>query len=327
MKRLNLSISTPVSVIKDNDCNDTDDYPSSDDDYAYGKTNKKIADDNIIVTATPFSMNTLLDNTSSSPKIISSLFFIIQTKARNTYILYTSYLLEDEMEQEILNNSPFHVENNFSNFRICSDIIIKTLPVYITDFIFNDTEENGNYRYSIQAKEVINKELQKPIRFYMTSDIFCSLKYIDNYIFEEDINNYELSMASISARELDIPSEVVTVDKVDRIIAMVPMKHTTTCGIEFVVVSGENKYTLLCTFNLGKKFGRKKFKGMNIDKINDIFLKESDQYLQLFSEFCRFDNIDKDYLIIKGKNKDGINKLFMLDGTVRVELEGMITDY
>ena len=43
MKRLNLSISTPVNVIKDNDCNDTDDYPSSDDDYAYGKTNKKIA--------------------------------------------------------------------------------------------------------------------------------------------------------------------------------------------------------------------------------------------------------------------------------------------
>jgi abortive infection bacteriophage resistance protein len=66
---------------------------------------------------------------------------------------------------------------------------------------------------------------------------------------------------------------------------------------------------------------------MTIDKINSVYLNESDQYLQVFSEFCRFDNIDKEYLIIKGKNKDNIDKLFIIDATSRIELESMIGEY
>ena len=314
MKRPNLNISEGSS-------NGYSYAPSEDDDLY---VEKKISDDNIIVTATPFSMNTL---SGDSDKKILLMFFIIETKARNTYMLYTSYLLEDEMEEELIKVNPFNVENNFSSFRVCSDIIINSHPVYITNFIFNDNPENGIYRYSIEAKEVIDKELQDPTTFYMSSDVFCSIKYIDNYIFEGDINDYELSIASISGRELETPSEVVMVDKIDRIIAMVQMKKSTTCAIEFVVLSGENKYTLLGTFNLGMKFSRKKFKGMTIDKLNNIFLNDSDQYLQMFSEFCRFDNVDKDYLIIKGKNKNGINKIFLLDGTIRSEFETLICEY
>ena len=66
---------------------------------------------------------------------------------------------------------------------------------------------------------------------------------------------------------------------------------------------------------------------MNIDKLNNNFLKESDQYLQLFTEYARFSNIDKEYLVIKGENKDKDEKLFLLDSTLRIELESMINNF
>jgi hypothetical protein len=313
MKRLDLkSIGSKIS----------NNYNSSNEDDEYeAKVLDEITDDNIIVSATPLSMNNISDNSAG-------LFFIIETKSGKTNILYTTYLLE-EFESEILADIvPYHVLNNFPSFRICADIIINSFTAYITNFSFSYDSNEEKYSYSIPAIEV-NKDsiVDKQVKFYMSSDVFCSLKYIDNYMYECDVNNYELSMASISARENDEISETIIVDKVDRIVAMAKIKDSTTYAIEFAVISGENKYIILSTFNLGKKFSRKKFKGMTIDKINDTFLQDSDQYLQIFSEFCRFDNMDKDYLIIKGKNKNGTNKIFMLDGTVRTEFETMIFEY
>lgn len=286
----------------------------------------EITDDFIISTITPFSMNTVLHPTLPENSI-SSMFYLAQSKSGETYIFYTSYLV-DNMEKDLISMLPFHYDSNFASFRISSDIIINSLPAFITDFDFRDDPENNNYRYSILANHVIDgNNNEGTYRFFMTSDVFCSLKYIDNYIIEGDVNNYELSMATISAREKEQPSEVVVVDKIDRIVAMAQMKDSDTCAIEFIVNSGDDRYTLLSTFNLGKKFNKKKFKGMTVDKINSVFLSESDQYLQIFSEFCRFNNIDKEYLIIKSRNKDGINKIFFIDGTIRMEFECMIGEY
>ena len=310
MKRLNLNLSTIGNY--NNDAEVVDDI------------NEGMTEDTIIVSAVPFSMNTVPYSEDPSQKI-ASLFFVVQTKSNKTYTLYTSYLLEDEMEEEVAEMVPFHYDSNFASFRICAEIFNNAFPAYVTDFNFRDDKDNGIYRYSIQAREV--SEESKTVRFYMSSDVFCSIKYIDDYIFEADINNYELSMASISAREITPPSKVVIADKVDRIVAMAPMKDTTTCAIEFVLVEGENKYTILSTFNLGKKFNKKKFKGMTVEKLNTVYLRESDQYLQIFSEFCRFENIDKDYLVIKAKNKDNKNMIFMIDGTSRTEFESMIGEY
>lgn len=287
-------------------------------------------DDYILATVTPFSMNTItLPSYPDQP--IANLFFIAQTKSSKNIILYTSYLIENELELEELSNIPFYVDSNFASFRICADIVENAFPAYITDFNFSYFVENingkDNHKFSFRAKRMDGSKLQEVAVFTMTSDIYCGIKYIDNYIFDTDINNYELSKASITAREIENPSEVITVDKIDRIVAMAQLKNTLTCAIEFVVTSKDNKYTLLSTFNFGKKFHKKKFKGMTVDKINSVYLNESDQYLQIFSEFCRFENIDKEYLVIKAKNKDGIDKIFLIDGTIRIEFETMIGEY
>lgn len=285
-------------------------------------------EDYILSTVTPFSMS-IVDSMTDATQKIASLFFIAQSLSGKNYTLYTSYAVTDEFEKEAITELPFYVENNFTSFRVAADIVINSYPVYISDFDFAyDKEAEDNYKFNIRAKRLDRQGLQETVTFKMVSDVFCSLKYMDNYVFECDINNYELSKASISARESENPSEIIIADSIDRIVAMAAMKKDAeTCAIEFVINDGKEKYTMLSTFNFGKKFNKKKFKGMTIDKINSVYLNEADQYLQIFSEFCRFNNIDKEYLIIKGKNKEGINKIFFIDGTIRMEFESMIGEY
>jgi hypothetical protein len=287
----------------------------------------ELSDDFVLATITPFSMNDLAypeDN-----YMVTSLFFIAQTLSGKNCIIYTTYKLDSEEELAEVQDLPFHVESNFSSFRICADIVNNSFPAFITNFKFRDNgkDVDQKQRYTIDAKRVSKEGAEENVVFGMSSDIFASVKYIDNYVFEGDINNYELTKASLSGRLTDNISDVIYVDKIDRIIAMGQMKNTSTSAVEYIVVSGDEKYTLLSTFNFGQKFNKKKFKGMTIERINSTFLNEADQYLQIFSEYCRFSNIDKDYLIIKGKNKDGINKFFLLDGTVRMEFESMIGEF
>lgn len=280
----------------------------------------------IIDSIVPFSMTTQEQDDNT----VASLFFIAQLNDGSNCIIYSNYLLE-EMEEEffIENEIPFHVENNFSSFRLAANMVLTSYDAYVSNFIFNANISNideDKYIFSIDAVKVSGEEKSSVI-FKMSSDVFAGLKYIDNYIFDMVTNNYELSTAAITAREGKEIADIVIVDKIDRIVAMAPIKDSSTCAIEFVVVSGEDKYTLLSTFDFGVNFKKRKFKGMTIDKMNSVYLNESDQYLQVFSEFCRFNNIDKEYLIIKGKNKDNINKLFIIDATSRIELESMIGEY
>lgn len=314
MKRLDL-----LFTIKENDGS----YAESENDNEYTNQNDQISDDNIIVLAIPFSMNSV--PYKSSPELdISTLFFIIKTKSGKIRVFYSSYLSEDEFDNDFVRELPFHVENNFLTFRIFADTVINSFTTYITDFIFDYNPEE-EYPFSIKSKNINNAN--GPEKFYMSSDIFFSIKYIDNYIFEGHNVDYELSLASISGVESDRLSKIIMVDKIDSISAMVQLKKTTTYAIEFVVMNGEDKYTILSTFDLGKKFNKKKSKGITLDKLNDTFMKDSDQYLQVLSEFCKFNNIDKDYLIIKGKNKDNENVIFMINEDVRIEFEKMISEY
>ena len=285
--------------------------------------------DYIISSATPFSMIVLKNEAEQD---IATLFFIVESLSGKKYILYTSYLAEDEFELEFFDNIPFNVSNNFSSFRLCSNIITSSFPLFITDFEFTyDKKSDSKYNFSIKAKSVTNESVSSDIvEFKMVSDVFNCIKYIDNYVLEQDINNYELTKASIFAREKINPSEIIMVDRIDRVIALTQqtkIKKSETYILEFVVVAGEEKYTILSTFNFGVKFNKRKFKGMTAEKISDTFLRESDQYLQIFSEFCRFSNIDKDYLIIRGSNKDSDSKLFFIDSSSKLELETLISEY
>ena len=315
MKKIQLDFNEPINMteeFKENEIDRSDDY--------------------IIDTIVPFSMN-ILDNPNNPDTKIASLFFIAKSKSDYTFSIYTSHLLENDDEVESIKNIyPFHIDNNFSSFRIASNMIINSYKVYSTDFNFEYNKDAEFYKFSIKAIRQDSKGLHETVQFNMISDVFAGLKYIDTYAYDLTLNNYELSIASLSAKDSTpdiVPTEMINANKLDRVVAMAPIgKDSTTYGIEFVALDdNDNKYTILSTFNLGQKFNKKKYKGMDINKIQNNYLKEEDQYLQLFATYCRFNNIDKEFLIIKAKNKDGKHILLMLDSTVRIELQTLIGEY
>ena len=59
---------------------------------------------------------------------------------------------------------------------------------------------------------------------------------------------------------------------------------------------------------------------MTVEKIEDTYMKDADQYLSIFTFNTTIDNIEKDFIIIKGKNKNDNNKLFFLDSNMRQNL-------
>ena len=229
----------------------------------------------------------------------------------------------------MVENIPFNLVTGFAANKLVSDLLLRYNTNYISNLDFNyEPDSDELYKFNVRARRVDSAGIQEAVTFKMTSDVFNTINYIDSYMFDMVMNNYELSMASVTGRSGEEPSELIIVDKVDRIVAMAQIKNSSSCGIEFVVVDGnDNKYTLLSTFNLGITFNKKKFKGMTVDRLQNVYMQESDQYLQLFSNFCKFANVDKEYLIVKAKNKDEVSKLFLLDSTVRTEFESMIGEY
>lgn len=270
----------------------------------------------------PFSASTT--NHPDGEHKIATTSYIAQIET-GTIIIYSSYLLENEVDNAIVSSCPFHTDNNFISFTISSKIINSSLPSYATDFNFEFDKDNESFYF--KARRLNSETEQDTIIFNCTSDMFASIKYIDNYIFEGSSSDYMLGLAAISSMDKDEPSKVIIADRVDRVIAMAQIGKSDTCAVEFVIKRNDESYTVLTTFSFENSFSKKKFKGMNIDKLNNNFLKESDQYLQLFTEYARFSNIDKEYLVIKGENKDKDEKLFLLDSTLRIELESMINNF
>lgn len=339
MKKIDLDFNTPINengeIIEDinenteETENKTEESESSNKEETQVEENKK--DDYRIESIVPFSM-TVTDNPHNPGSKISSLFYIAKSKSGITFALYTSYLLENDYEEEqIRYNYPFHVDNNFTSFRVVQNMIINSYDIFVTDFKFTYNKDIKDYKFSIKALRQDKEGVHETVQFNMISDVFASIKYIDSYAYDISINNHELSLASITAND-DVPNtdptKIVVVDKIDRIVAMSQIRKSTTYGIEYIVkTEDDEKYTLLSVFNLGHKFNKKKFKGMSIDKLNNTYLKEADQYLQMFSDFCKFENIDKEYLIIKARNKDNTTRMFMMDTTIRTELQSLIGEY
>ena len=269
---------------------------------------------------------------------IGSFAVICLSESDELFTICTNYQFEEEIEKSVMKELPFYDDNKFPNHKIVDGMIINKIPSFLTDFKFTYHKEEEIYKFTLKARELTKEGAGREVEFKCTSDIYCSLKFFDQYIFNCIINNHDITAATISGFAKEDPSEVFIVDRVDRIVAMAPMeiegvKHSTNIALEFVVAKMNFKTesfvksTILATFDIGQEFKKKKFKGMTVDKLNDTFFAEDDQYLQMYNTFDRLENIDKEYLIIRATNKDQNSKIFFIDSTIRTELETMIGEF
>lgn len=268
-------------------------------------------------------------------KLIASVAWLLKSKSGKLFTLSTNYIIEDVDDELFINNIPFNKES-FAASKITDNMIINELPGFITDmeFSISDLKDPEEYNFSIEAFDISSKD-DSNVTFYVNIELFSSFKFIDNYITDMVMNNYDMMNAILSAAYIpERKTEFFIVENVSRISSLSLIdKKTSSVAVVFEVDKKlENclseMVSLLVPFNLNNiKFSKSKFKGSNIKKIQDVYMTESGQYINIFTFTCKFKNIDTEYMCIKAKNKDQVSKLFILNKTNVNQLEEMIKAY
>lgn len=309
---------------------------------------------NVIKTVTPFVIN----SREKGNEMVATITFLCINGEDELLTINRNYMLSKE-EDELLQSIPFHVGSMFSNAIICEQIILNNLPCYISDFKF-EVEDIHNNEVFLDCVET-RKNTER--RFKFNSEVYAALNFVDDYIFKEDIDNdYDLRLAIAIGSKVNENVEFFLVDNIESIVSMVSTdkaptgfiekiksifvkrEPTTNIGLVFRVArTVDKKYeendatiikqekevvSILTPFDIGVVFDSDKFKGDTIEQLQEKYYGDSDQYVStLIVDEARLHGIDKEYMMIRGKTKDGITRIFLLDSTMRENLIHMIKSY
>lgn len=267
-----------------------------------------------------------LSQTDTEKGAIITVSWLCKAKDGKMFSLCTNYLADNDEELETLNDLPFHDCNTYISHRSVVNMIMSEHETFVTDMHFSKAE-NDEF-FTIRAMSIGDE--REEVIFRVPGSIFASFVYIDNYIGDEITNNYELNLAIVSAIEPgEENAEVLFVDKIDSILALAPTdrRSTTVATVFKVIANGNQVYTILSSFNTGVKFKRDKYKGNSVEKIENTYFVDFDQYISSFMSTANIRNLDKEYMIIKAINKNNTTKLFFIDTTNKQILENMINEF
>ena len=289
-----------------------------------------------IRSATPYIINT----NKKDNMTIATLSFLCVLENDKIITICRNFLIHDEDEEDILKLIDFHADSEFINNKICYNFIAKYLPSYFSAFNFKANPKEDKNLVTLECVNITNRS--EMINFRMTSETYVCMSFIDDYVFKGEVENtYDLSLATVAGSKKNDNIEFFVVESVEDIISMVSTAQkpkgldalknlfskdeNTGIGIVFRVsrtVDG-NKETvsILTPFDIGVSLDKSKFKGDTIESIQENYYGDADQYVStlLIDEVHLYD-IDKDYMVIRGKNKSGKYYVFLLDNNMKQKL-------
>ena len=268
---------------------------------------------------------TIMTTKSPDGKDIAAFVLLCKDQmADKTFTLTHNYIIENAEQKKQIERNPIHDNVNYISKRLTANMIMNTIPGYITDFGFYFNKDGVNPYEKFYMFGVPNVEDSKAIiKFEFNPEIFSVLAFLDDYIVSDCHNIHDLQIATVAGYQQS--GTLVTthfIDTVDSIVSLAASddKDSTDLAVvfkimEFDSVDSKTVYKILTAFDFDKKYPKKKFRGYTMEKMEEEYGKDIVQYL------------DKDYLIIKAKNKDGICKLFFIDNDVQRRIEEMIEAY
>jgi hypothetical protein len=277
----------------------------------------------------PMDIDIAVDTNSGAK--IAILSWLARMKDGSLLILVSHYMIESEAEELYVQSLPFFSGNMFSGSKLAFDFVAGRLAQLITDWEFTKVEDN---KFSINAAAISKEDNNsKLFTFYTNTKNYSSIKFIDNYVFQCIVNNHEVSIAALEAGivEEDVV-DIVNVNDIKSIVAMAPAEYKKSSNVVLEIEvedSNESKdtYKILLISNIGTVYPNKKFKGMNVNRLNSSFLNEENEYIQLFQFNDVYRIIDAEYMIVKGKNKDKKSKLFVFSPIIKNKLVELIKAY
>lgn len=278
-------------------------------------------DNRILVSAVPLLLNSYVEN-------ICCLEMLCETKAGDLFIGICQFVLEYDIEYDMIKDFfQFSDLSSFIGQKIGLSMLKLHLPVYLLDLEFSLPEKDGKIESYLP---IIENFYTKGIRKYedgstgiieefsVNSNLFATLKFFTDSIESFNANKRAITVATTAGYKcpegFKYP-EVILVDNVDIIINMAKSDfEDTTAIVEFRFFdTTKESYTLLTSFDVGKKVTRKMTKGCTSKKIERSYMIDEDQYVDIFSFATNFSNLDKTYMVVKAKNKKDDVKLFFFD--------------
>jgi hypothetical protein len=282
-----------------------------------------------IETTTPISMETKTTTVGD----ISTVYWLCKLVNGKLIVLCCNYLIESEAEKEsLLDRIPFHEDRTFLNNKILCNMMLSNLPTYLTDFRYNESE-NDKIEISAKLLKVDNDDNSSNniVYFSMSLELFSCFSYTENYIEGNILNYHDISLAILAGvQEPELETTLYNVSDIDILsIVNIDKKKKSIAVLLRAKPKDDNKncYNILVPFELNVKVDKKKSKGATIEKIQQNYLENEDEYVTLFIFESRIENIDKEYMFIKAKNKNNMTTIFAFDNAVKQILENKIIEF
>lgn len=246
-------------------------------------------------------------------------------------ILCCNFITDIQEEKDILVKSvPYHEDNTFMNHSIMCNMLLSKFPVYLSDFLFYESED-GKIEIVSKLLAKDNKVDENIVYFNFSLDIFATFAYTENYITDSILNYHDISLATLyGARVPETETVLYNISDIDILSVVSIDKKKKSIGILLRTESKDEEstsYNILIPFESNVKINKRKTKGATIEKIQDSYLSNEDEYVSLFMFEARIEDMDKEYLFIKAKNKDEKSILFTMDSAVRQILLNKIADF
>ena len=304
----------------------------------------------ILKTATPYNATVM----NAHGVNVGTIYFLCKDGDDKLFILMRNYILNSEEDKMSILALPFYhdYDEEFASGKIVNSLLNQCLDTYVSgmEFSVDDSFKNiSNPSVYLKASSISTKE---EVVIKMTAYIFSCISFIDSYVFDKVDNDHDLTLATVAgSKVLDTSVEFFVVDRIESIVSMAPAevhvkrkglaklfgtkkkKYNTTLGVVLKVsryISNDQREIahILTPFDIGVEYDESKFRGNTIDNIQNNYYGDSDQYVgTLMISNIRLLGVDKEYMVIRGKSKDKIVKIFLFDSSVQQELKSLIDSY
>jgi hypothetical protein len=324
----------------------------NDTDFAYSVIHVK--------TVTPLDITTYKNKNVGTYFATMNFLCTIESDDTKTYpnklaIICKNYLGKHEEDVETCEVMPFFIDDEFISRKICDHLLFENIPRIITEFDFiadsfiaSGESDSVNFKGHLLTEYMIPDQ-KDDILMDVSLEQFASLAFIDSYIVNGDMNEYDLSLATAVGSK--IPDKVSKFFVIDDIVSIVSMckaekksknifknifckkENNTSIGLVFKAMRYKNAneretVSLLTPFNLEVSLPDKKFKGDTVESLEEKYYGDADQYVStLLVENIRLQGVDKEYMMIRGKNKNMDVYVFLLDASITDKLTKLIEEY
>lgn len=305
-------------------------------------------------TASPFNLKF-----NSFPEAeIGTLCFLCRDEDDKLFVLNKNIVILSEDDKINMECLPFaEGEFDFYSRKIACNTVNMYLDSYVSEFKFYVDDKFATSDNPVIYTYAINPRDNSNVRINMSPDTFSCIAFIDDYAKAGIDNEHDLALACIAgSKVLEDNVEIAVVDSISKIESMAPAVvedepmswfekiknfftrkniryHSTSIGMVMKVFryieNVKEIYYILTPFDVGVEFDESKFGSTTVKDIQNSYFGDADQFVStlLISNIHIYGAADKDYMVIRGKNKNKKVKLFLFDTSTKKELEKMINEY